>query len=130
MTNPLTDAEAMQAMVAREPIFHRPELGTTQADYARMTAPDYWEVGASGKVYKREAVLALLATRRAGGMEEGQEHTLEATGFACRRLGESCWLLTYHLVQDGHRRTRRSTVWEFREGDWRIVYHQGTVISG
>ena len=50
----MTDAEVMRELVAREPIFHRPEWGTGREDFARMTAPDYWEVGASGKVYERE----------------------------------------------------------------------------
>ena len=59
-----------------------------------------------------------------------REQELQASGFACRRLGEACWLLTYELVQDGVRKTRRATVWEWVEGAWRIVYHQGTVIAG
>ena len=63
---------------------------------------------------------------------------LVASGFACRRLGETCWLLTYALLQDGVRRTRRSTIWErvagsdgngTADGVWRIVFHQGTVVS-
>jgi hypothetical protein len=29
----------------REPIFHRPEFGTSRADFERMTAEDYWETG-------------------------------------------------------------------------------------
>jgi hypothetical protein len=45
---PLEDI--LQQMRSREPIFHRSELGTTRADFERMTAPDFWEVGASGRV--------------------------------------------------------------------------------
>jgi hypothetical protein len=29
----------------REPIFHKPELGTTRADLEAQTADDFWEVG-------------------------------------------------------------------------------------
>ena len=90
-----------------------------------MTAPDYWEVGASGRVYQREWVLDELERRQAAGEPEQE---LVASGYVCRRLGEACWLLTYDLVQDRVRKTRRATVWEWVEGSWRIVYHQGTVI--
>ncbi len=102
-----TDEEVLMALVAREPIFHRAEFGSAREDFVRMTAPDYWEVGASGRVYGREWVLEELERRRVAGEVE---ETLEASGFVSRRLGENCWLLTYALVQGGVRRTRRATV--------------------
>jgi len=42
-------------LIAREPIFHRPELGTSREDHLSQTAEDYWEVAASGRVYDRRA---------------------------------------------------------------------------
>ena len=118
------DEHVLCELMAREPIFHRPEWSTARADDERMTAPDYWEVGASGKVYLRDHVLALLEHRRLAGLPD---EMLEPTGFACRRLGPDCWLLTYHLVQGDARRTRRATIWERAGNQWRIVYHQGTL---
>src|SRR5260370_34672211 len=44
----------------REPIFHTPEFGTTLADFEKATAPEYWEVGASGRRYSREFILRTL----------------------------------------------------------------------
>ncbi len=44
----------LEELVRREPIFHRPEFGTTRADFERMTMPDFWEVGAYGRRYSRE----------------------------------------------------------------------------
>ena len=35
----------------REPIFHRAAFGATVENFARTMAPDYWEVGASGRQY-------------------------------------------------------------------------------
>jgi hypothetical protein len=52
-----------EELVAREPIFHRPELGTSREDYLAQTAEDYWEVGASGRVYEREGVVSALVAR-------------------------------------------------------------------
>src|SRR5258706_6055250 len=49
----------------RKPIFHRPELGTTRADFEAMTEAAFWEVGASGRRYSREYVLDELEKRYA-----------------------------------------------------------------
>ena len=42
-------AEVLAELVKREPICHRPELGTTRADYERMMDESFREVGASGR---------------------------------------------------------------------------------
>src|SRR5215813_1182527 len=44
-------APILAELSSREPIFHRPEFGTTRADFERMMADDFWEVGASGASY-------------------------------------------------------------------------------
>ena len=54
---------ALRELRDREPIFHRPEHGTSRAAFEAMTVPDYWEVGASGTVYDRETLLDELDRR-------------------------------------------------------------------
>ena len=53
----------------------------------------------------------------------------ETSGFHCRKLSESVYLLTYMLLQDGKRRTRRSTIWKRTLDGWKIVFHQGTIVD-
>jgi hypothetical protein len=120
-------AAVLQELKAREPIFHRPELGTTRADFERMTADDYWEVGASGRIYKRDFVLDEMAKLYAGPHDEP---ILEAGDFRCRRLAENVYLLTYNLIQDRRRYSRRATIWERTSQGWKILYHQGTIVEG
>jgi len=120
-------AAVLQELKAREPIFHHPEWGTTRADFERMTADDYWEVGASGRIYKRDFVLDEMAKLYAAPHEEP---ILQAGDFRCRRLAENVYLLTYNLIQDRQRYTRRATIWERTAEGWKIVYHQGTVVEG
>jgi hypothetical protein len=50
----------LEELRAREPICHRPEFGTTRADFAAQMSEDFWEVGASGRRYNREFVLETL----------------------------------------------------------------------
>jgi hypothetical protein len=109
---------------AREPIFHHPELGTTRADFENMMAADFWEVGASGRRYSRDAVLAELQKRYAGEYVD----QWETRDFHCRRLAEDVYLLTYTLLQ-GERKSRRSTIWHNTATGWKIVFHQGTVVQ-
>ncbi|WP_062537057.1 DUF4440 domain-containing protein, partial [Mizugakiibacter sediminis] len=95
-----------------------------RADYEAMMDEDFWEVGASGKRYSREFVLAVLEERRRNPVEE----RWETRDFHCRALGADTYLLTYTLRQDA-RLTRRATVWRRAPQGWKIVYHQGTLVQ-
>ena len=117
-------ADILAELSRREPIFHRAEFGTSRADFENMTAPDFWEVGASGRQYSRAAVLDELEKRFAAPHRD----VWETSDFRCRKLAPNVYLLTYALVQDNTRRTRRATIWERCGQGWRIIYHQGTIV--
>lgn len=120
--------EILQDLRSREPVFHRPELGTSRADFERMTEEGFWEVGASGRRYSRGHVLDVLEDRHQVASHLALEDTWEAADFACRELGSDTYLLTYTL-QQGQRKTRRATVWRRSPDGWKIVFHQGTVVE-
>jgi hypothetical protein len=117
--------DVLAALSAREPIFHRPEFGTTRADFEKMMGEDYWETGASGRRYSRMTVLDELERRYSAPHND----VWETRDFHCRRLGPDIFLLTYTLLQDSRRLTRRSTIWQSTGDGWKIVYHQGTVVQ-
>ncbi len=119
----MTETEALEALRAREPIFHRPELGTSRAHFERMTDKAFWEVGASGRVYDRNFVLDGLERRYASPRED----LWEVTHFSCQALGGAVFLVTYRLRQ-GARLSRRSTLWRYT-GEWSAIYHQGTLVG-
>ena len=109
----------------REPIFHTPEFGSTRGDFERATAPEYWETSASGRRYSREFILKTL--------QQNPPVDAVAAGWQCydhalRRLGADTYLLTYTLRQL-ERITRRMTIWQRTPEGWRILYHQGTIVS-
>lgn len=109
----------------QEPIFHRPENGSCTEDFDRLMAPDYWEIGASGRRYKRSFVLEHLT---ANPPVDSDAAGWKTSDFGCRSLGDDTYLLTYTLDQNG-RITRRSTIWRRNGEDWQILFHQGTVVS-
>lgn len=108
----------------REPIFHTEEFGTTIADFEQAVAPDYWEVGATGRRYSREFILQTF--RAFPPVASGDEW--ECRDFGLLQLGPDTYLLTYTLNQ-WDRLTRRATVWQRAPDGWRILYHQGTMVS-
>jgi len=118
-------AEILAELSSREPIFHRPEFGTTRADFEAMTAESFWEVGASGRRYSREFVLDALEQR----FSAPHTDVWETSDFHCQQLGEGVYLLTYTLVQDRKRVTRRATIWQKHEDGWKILFHQGTIVQ-
>jgi hypothetical protein len=89
-----------------------------------MMVADFWEVGASGRRYGRDYVLAELQKRYAGEYAD----KWETQDFHCRKLADDVYLLTYTLFQ-GERRSRRSTIWQHAPSGWKIVFHQGTVVE-
>ncbi|WP_242451744.1 DUF4440 domain-containing protein [Rhodanobacter sp. T12-5] len=117
-------AGVLDELRRREPIFHRPEFGSTRADFERMAAADFWEIGASGQRYSRAHVLDILEHRA----PDPAEHTWKTRDFHCRELGPETYLLTYTLEQ-GERVSRRSTVWRRNGEEWQIVFHQGTLVE-
>ena len=119
-------AEILVQLIRREPIFHRPEFGTTRADFENMTTNDYWEVGASGRRHSRNHVLDMLEKRF---RQDQSGDFWETSDFYCKRLGADVYLLTYTLLQFGVRKTRRSTIWQQTTEGWKIVYHQGTIVQ-
>lgn len=118
----------LEELKKREPIFHRPELGTTRADFENMTVEDYWEIGASGKRYERQDCIDTVVERYQDP-NYAQNDFWETNDFECRVLSHDTYLLTYTLIQGKEKRvTRRSTIWQLDGNQWKILYHQGTII--
>ena len=117
------DRTALEQLRRLEPIFHRPEYSTPAA-LEQLVAPDFWEIGASGRRYSRQYVLRTLAARAGHPIAD----EWQTSDFHCRGLGANVYLLTYTLLQ-GERRTHRATLWQRDPAGWKILFHQGTVVE-
>jgi hypothetical protein len=115
----------LEELRRREPIFHTSEFGTSRAEFERVTVPHFWEVGASGRRYSREFILNTLSENPPVNAASAGWQTYD---HGLRRLGADTYLLTYTLRQ-GPRLTRRATIWQDSPEGWRILYHQGTIVS-
>lgn len=120
----LSIEQATETLYAREPIFHRPEFGTSRADFEAMVVPEFWEIGASGTRYSKAFVLDALEKRHSKPVIE----TYEVSDFACQELSPNLYLATYRLNL-ANRLSQRATIWRYSSGAWQIVFHQGTLIA-
>ena len=120
----LSPKSALEQLKPREPIFHRRSYGTSRDALEAMTDDAFWEVGASGRVYHREYVISTLLERYKGP----EPHDWPCSDFSIHELAENLFLLHYALTEPD-RMTRRTTIWKHTSNGWKIVFHQGTIIS-
>ena len=122
------EGKILDDLKSREPIFHHPEkFGKTKEDIENQMCDEFWEVGASGNVYTKQDVIETLLDRY---NDPDYQDIWEAKDFELTTIAPDNYLLTYVLIQDKTRVTRRSTLWRKKNGDWKILYHQGTLIEG
>jgi len=108
-------AEVVVESLERELL--RPE---TRADLGRtgvLLHPDFTEIGSSGRIWTRDAMMMSLEDNPGGAVE------LELLG--ADRLGEKTILLTYRShTREGS--ALRSSLWVLEGAQWRLRFHQGT----
>lgn len=127
---PVTDAACqavMDELSKHEPIFHRPEFGTSRRDFEAMITDDFWEIGASGNIYNRSYILEVLEDRH-GNPDTEYKEDWETGDFYCSKIAENRYLLSYTLTLHG-RLTRRTTLWHRANDGWKAAFHQGTTVK-
>ena len=124
--------DVFNELIQREPIFHHPEFGRTRQDFENMTDTAFWEVGASGRRYSRDYILAEVVKRYEDsqycGIHTYPENTWQTKDFYCYRIACDNYLFTYTLIQED-RITRRATLWQRSSHGWKVLYHQGTTVQ-
>ena len=118
----------MDDLLAREPVFDRPEVIWDEASFEAETAADFREVGASGTLYERQEVKTVVLDRVAGRRPVSLAGGYRIEDPEVRRLGAEVAQVLYTLHGQG-RVTRRSTLYRWEVSGWRVVFHQGTVVE-
>ncbi|HBG34728.1 MAG: hypothetical protein A2X70_02060 [Alphaproteobacteria bacterium GWC2_42_16] len=99
----MTIDKVLDELKKREPIFHREKFGRMRVDFENMMDDDFWEVGASGNIYNKDFVLDTLEAR----YSKPYDDIWQTKNFKCKTLSENVYLLTYTLIQNNNRMTRR-----------------------
>ncbi|WP_371181182.1 nuclear transport factor 2 family protein [Xanthomonas sacchari] len=121
------DAAVQRALVALELELLEPAERASAERVAELLDDAFVEFGASGRRFDKSAVLQALAA--------------ESGAFRYRAFDIDVQLLEPELVHVRYRSERsgggepprqalRSSLWQHRDGRWRMLFHQGTPIPG
>jgi hypothetical protein len=118
----VTSAE-IQVVIDREVALLTSEVRRSPEQLETLLAPDFVEIGASGRLWSRaEIIRALVAETRP---DHPAADVREIEG---RYVAEDLVLLTF-VTDSPSRRVRRCSLWRRTTGgQWQIAYHQGTPV--
>lgn len=127
MVRPLAgpSPDAGEAVTFLERALLEADTRTSTAFVSATLDDGFVEFGSSGRVYGKAEIVEALAAERDGPPVER-----DTTAFKVRPLGDTAVLVTYRASTRSAGRpdrvTLRSSIWERRDGQWRLVFHQGT----
>ncbi len=128
MNDPYVIEQVIDELKAREPLFHRRNIVSCADEFLAETTEDFWEIGASGKIYDRDTVLHELRARwESGDDDKADTEGWTTTDHRAQLLADQTYLFTYTL-HEHERTTRRTTIWRrTTQQRWQACFHQGTI---
>lgn len=114
----------LEELINQELFLHHPKANITRTDLENIIDARFYEVGALGRYYSREDAINILIERS----NNSSKDVWETKGFHCLEIALDTYLLTYTLIQD-KRITHRASIWLRSDQNWKILYHQGTIVQ-
>jgi hypothetical protein len=95
-------------------------------ELAELIDNEFIEIGSSAVIYDKAEVIRWLASN--------DQSERVGTSFKAHQLSESIILLTYiSSIKDtpvaDSKQAMRSSIWRLTDGQWRMVFHQGTPLK-
>lgn len=116
------DESALTTVLELERELQSPEARSDEGRLRQLLAPDFAEVGASGREWDRDAILDLLHDE---SVDDGTD-PIEIHEIRGRVLAPGVIQVSW----ESRRGARRTSLWCARETGWQQVHHQGTPFSG
>jgi hypothetical protein len=109
-------------VLERERELQTPACRADEARLRDLLAPDFVEIGASGRRWDLDSVLAMLR------QESTDSKVINLIGLTARQLAPGVVQVFWESERAG-RRSRRTSLWCERGGGWQQVFHQGTPLA-
>jgi hypothetical protein len=99
----------------------QPDVRASAERVAALLADDFVEFGSSGQVFDKKQIMKVLR------QENPTKRSLSR--FASTMLSDSIVLVTYRATRASKPpvHTLRSSIWRLSNGQWQMVFHQGTL---
>ncbi|MEE6450857.1 DUF4440 domain-containing protein [Gottfriedia acidiceleris] len=96
----------------------KPEIRTSQIELKKLLAEEFFEFGSSGRVLYKDDQL-----------ENGIEIVkMTLSDFEIHPLSNEITLVTYRIFNEIKKQhSIRSSIWKFKDGHWKMYFHQGTL---
>lgn len=121
LSTPATLQTHLATLTQIERHYHGAHAEASAERFDRLVAPEFWEIGASGRHYSRAFARSVLSGRTS---PPDPSHWQDG-GHLLSQVAADLFLLTYTLTQPG-RTTRRMSLWRLGPDGWQVVFHQGT----
>jgi hypothetical protein len=114
----------LAALRALEIQTHQPYVRGNSDELGKLLHPLFFEIGRSGQVYSRAAILAEFHGRL-------PSYNVWSQDFQAELVTIDLAFLTYrsaHLLDGGmlERHTLRASLWQYASQGWQMRFHQGT----
>ncbi|MFD9224752.1 DUF4440 domain-containing protein [Streptomyces sp. NPDC060064] len=120
------ETDEVREAIAGELRLMDPGVRSSRSLTRQLLDPEFVEVGASGRRWTYEEMLAELPEMQGGGENGPRYEPAQVTGVL---LAPGLVHLTYETTIDGVR-ARRASLWRKQpaDGTWRMYFHQATPI--
>ncbi len=118
-----SQSELSRQLLLLEEKLLQPDIRKSVKGLEAIIADDFIELGSSGRTYNKQQMIDVLPTLP---LVE-----LNLTDFQVKPLSAGVVLTIYRAAKNSIKNDRteyslRSSIWILQEGEWRIVFHQGT----
>ncbi|WP_280772028.1 DUF4440 domain-containing protein [Salipaludibacillus daqingensis] len=101
-----------------------PEVRSNPQEIKKLLAKDFFEFGSSGRIWRLDDQIG------DGGLNKQNHRKLSLYDLDVNLLANDVAFVTYKVNDETRKQhTLRSSIWKKIEGEWRMYFHQGTIIQ-
>jgi len=106
-----------------------PETRGSPEAVGRILADDFVEIGASGRLYDKAAILSLLAAEHRSGAADRQAIVDFRGNWVAADVVQALYRIVRTSPDGTVAHSWRSSLWRMIDGRWQMTFHQGTPTS-
>ena len=114
----LARTNAEETLRACESALIDPDVRRSEPSLRDLLHEDFTEIGSSGNVYDREAMIEMMLTEAHG--------EVIIRDFSATFLSDTVALVTYRSIGSTGQEARRSSIWMHSDERWQLRHHQGS----
>ena len=121
----MSDSELLNHLKELESNLLINEIRSNPTKLDKLIADEFYEFGSSGTIWTKRSIIDEL--------KNSPSNKITASDFKLKSLADDTALLTYksHVTEKNNSSVQdaiRCSIWKLFGEDWKIIFHQGTII--